>query len=494
LRGRDRTGITLCFAPGATSTEGATSESVRAPECPAEPGIAESAADQSQRSVISNVVWLACERMIRLVSTVVIYGLIGRILAPVAFGELMFSLTCVGIVAQICTLGLEGLVIKELILEPNDHYEVLGTAFLLRFSALSLCSLGIAFLGPTLGPPSIPWMLLTICSLSILPQALNVVDLWFQRWTRSRYTVLAKLTSLASSSLLHVALIFRHASVRWFAGAIVADSMILAGALAYLYKKQGFSVAAWTFDKSRARLLLKSSWPLITSAALVGVALRLDVLLVMSSLGSRSTGIYSAASRAAEVWGTVINIVMVSLFPVLTNLWQTDMSRAARAFGPVLETAAVAGIGLAIVVTLAAPFVLPLVYGPEYSQSARILMILAWTAPFVFSASVRAQYLLLTGDTRYHNWAALAGIATTCILNPLFIRLIGLDGAALASVIAYLISGVLTSFLFPTLRPFGRMQCDSMCVVLRPKRILSVGCRLISLLRSQPAAVGSPPV
>ncbi|EII5647825.1 oligosaccharide flippase family protein, partial [Vibrio parahaemolyticus] len=83
----------------------------------------------------TNTLWLLFEKIIRLVSGFFIGVLVARYLGPEKLGILSFSQSYVGLLVVFTNLGLDSIIVRELIKQQYDERIILSTAF-----AIKMCS------------------------------------------------------------------------------------------------------------------------------------------------------------------------------------------------------------------------------------------------------------------------------------------------------------------------------------------------------------------
>ena len=130
------------------------------------------------------------------------------------------------------------------------------------------------------------------------------------------------------------------------------------------------------------------------------------------------------------------------------------------------------GYCVAIATTVLAPYVIRLIFGAKFDAAIDILRIQAWTAPIVFSGSVRAQFFLLENITIYHTSSALLGIAANFSLSLWLLPQIGAKGAAVAALVGYWLAGYVSSLLFSPLHKCARLQTNAFLLPIRLPVIL----------------------
>ena len=84
------------------------------------------------RKYFKNTSWLMIERILRMIITLFVGIYVARYLGPDLFGLLSYTNSFVGLFLAIATLGIESIVIRELVKRPQDKTQLLGTAFGLK--------------------------------------------------------------------------------------------------------------------------------------------------------------------------------------------------------------------------------------------------------------------------------------------------------------------------------------------------------------------------
>ncbi len=416
----------------------------------------------------ANISWLIGERMLRMVIGVFVLGMIGRHLGPAEFAYLNYALGLTLIFAHLANLGIDGIVIRELVRRPGQSGEILGTAVALRLFGGIGAITASACAALMVSSSEIILPLTVIIGMGFLPQSADVIDLWFQKNIQSRFVVIARLTALLFGSAVKVFLVMAHKPLIWFGGALAFDYALASIALSAMYVHRGESFRPWHANWPQARCILRESWPLIFAGLLVAFHQRLELIMVMEMLGEVTGGIFSAATRLAEIWLIIPGAIMTSVYPLLIERKKNGQDYQAL-LQAVLDLLTVLGYGIALGTTAFSWVVIPFVFGDAYRDAIPILVLTGWTAPILYNATVRAYYMLIEGKTVYHIGSALLGIAVTFALAIHFIPELGARGAVLATIGGYLISGVITSFFFVELRPCGWLQLRSFLIILRWK-------------------------
>lgn len=420
-----------------------------------------------------NVLWLVGDRVFRMALGMVVLAVLARHLGPAQFGVLHYAIGLAAVFAAIASFGIEGIVIREMVKQPDKTHQILGAAFGLRVLGAAIATVLVYLCGLLTHADAAIAPLALLVALGFLPQSMDVIDLWFQRNIQSKYTVIAKTVAAVVGTAVKIWLVMSAAPLIWFGAALSFDALLISFALMVQYQLRGQSIWAWSPNLQMARLIVKDSWPLILSGLLVALYVRVEQIMVMNMLGAQSAGIYYSAVRVSEVWMFLPTMILSSIYPLLVERRGRDQAGYLEKLQSVFDLLTGLGFFVAVVVSFLAPFIIPLLFGDKYGDAVVVLIILAWSAPIIFSGTVRAQYFLLENLTIYHTWSALTGIATNVGLAWWLMPRYGISGAALGALIGYFVSAFVTSWMFGRLRECALFQTRAFLLPFRMRSAYS---------------------
>ena len=410
------------------------------------------------RRILGNVGWLMLDRAVRLGLNLVIGIWIARFLGPQLFGSLNFALAFVALFSAVTSLGLESIVIREVLAHPDDSSEILGTTLLLRLGggllgiAASLVTLRI------IQPHDKQAQLLVgILSLNLLFQALDTIDCLFQSQVRSRITVWAKNLAFLVFAVVRITLLARKAPLWSFAAANTGEIALGAFGLVLGYRFSGGRLLSWRACRARAGSLLQQSWPVLVSGVAIIVYMRLDMVMLKVMRGDFEVGLYSAATRVSEVWYFVPTAIVSSVSPSILKVKHDPALLLAR-MRMLFSLMAMLACVLGSIIALASHAIVHLLYSPGYRAAGPILAVHVWASIFVFLGVAQSPWDLARDLFRLSLYRTLAGAAINIVLNLILIPTHGAMGAAIATVVAYAASSVFGNAFHPETRPVFRLQ------------------------------------
>lgn len=398
---------------------------------------------QEANKYLKNTSWLFAEKVLRMIVGLFVGIWIARYLGPEQFGIFSYAQSIVAIFAVIATLGLDGIIVRELVKDESKRDILLGTAFGLKvIGALIVMTLLAITISFTTNDASINILVLIIASATVF-QSVNVIDFYFQSKVLSRYVVYANLISLCISSVIKVILILKEAPLVDFAWVVLFDSFVLAAGFIYFYRKNNLSIKKWQFNKLIAVNLLKDSWPLIFSSIVITVYMKIDQVMIKQMLGAEAVGQYSAAVRLSEAWYFIPTVIISSIFPAIINAKKESEKLYHARIQQLYQLMVFLAVAIAIPTTFLSAWVIALLYGEAYDQAGGVLTVHIWSSIFIFLLMSSGRYMIIENYVQHALYRNIAGAISNIILNIYFIKEFGVLGAAYATLISYAISGFL---------------------------------------------------
>ncbi|MGE4511215.1 MAG: flippase [Sulfurimonadaceae bacterium] len=398
-----------------------------------------------------NTSWLFGEKILRMVVGLFVGIWVARYLGPEQFGLFSYAQSFVGLFTAIATLGLDGIVMRELVKDPSRRDELIGTAFWLKLvgaiAVLVLLAVAVNF---TSNDYATNILVFIIASATIF-QAFNVVDMYFQAKVLSKYVVYANVISLFLSSVIKIALILSEAPLIAFAWVVVFDSFVLACGFIYFYLKHfrhsaldtesnsAFNIKSLKFSKATAVALLRNSWPLILSGIVISIYMKIDQVMIKEMMDAEAVGQYAAALRISEATYFIPMVIASSLFPAIINAKAISEELYYARLQKLYDVMIWIGIFIAFPLWYFSDFIIVLLFGVAYEKSIPVLKITIWILVLIFIASVHGKWLIAEGLQKYNLVYSVVGVVSNVAANYYFIPRYGIIGAAYGTVFAQIV-------------------------------------------------------
>lgn len=411
------------------------------------------------QEAVENSGWLIADKILRMGVGLLVGVWVARYLGPSQFGIMSYAASVVGLGGAIAALGIDSIVIRDLVRHPEKAEEYLGTTFVLRFFAGLVCYLGVLGVVAIVKPGDfLTLIIVAIVGWSLTVNAFDAADFWFQSKVMSKYVVYAKSAGFLVAAAIRVILILSDAPLVAFAVANLMEIAIGGLGMLYVYSQKGGAISRWKARLPVAKELLSSGWPVLLGSIVSMVCLRIDQVMLGQISDAKELGIYAAAVRVAELWFFIPSAIIGSVFPNIIRARDVDEAEFYNRLQRLFNFLAFAGYAVAIPVTFLGPFVINLLYGEAYAAAAPMLIILIWSDLFINLAMARGAYLFAMNWVWILFWVNVLAATTNVALNLYLIPRYGGVGAAIASCLSYWVSAHGVCFLIKPMRRSGHMM------------------------------------
>ena len=415
------------------------------------------------RGIIANTGWLFADRILRMGVGLFVGVWVARYLGVQQFGVFNYATAFVALFSTLSTLGLDAIVVRSIVREPEKRAEILGTAFWLKlFGGVAALVLAVSSIIVVRHDDQLTISLVAILSSVGIFQAFDTIDLWFQSQVQSKYTVIAKNTAFVITALVKVALISFHAPLIAFAWAGLGEVSLGAIGLIISYRVRGYSPWLWPWSSPLAKTLLKESWPLILSGFSIMIYMKIDQIMLGEMIGNKSVGIYSAAARISEVWYFIPMAIASSVAPSIYAAKEIGEAIYYRRIKQLLRLLVLISILIAVPMSFISGTLITTLFGNNYAEAGNILAIHIWSSIFVFMGLGTSSWFIAEGLTVFSLRRTLIGAITNIVLNFILIPGYGGVGAAIATVISQAFASFLSNATHPKTRKIFNLQVKSL--------------------------------
>ena len=188
------------------------------------------------RKYFSNTSWLLGERVLRMVISLFVGIYVARYLGPERYGLLSYALSFVWLFSALASLGLDEILVRELVNHPEKRQNLLSTVFWLKNCGSVVMGTAIAVVLLFKSEDHQTSWLIALIALGFLFQATNVVEFYFQSQIQSKFSVQAQVIQLLITSLFKIYLVWNEAELVWFALALMLDQAVVAVLILIMYR------------------------------------------------------------------------------------------------------------------------------------------------------------------------------------------------------------------------------------------------------------------
>jgi len=380
-----------------------------------------------------NTGWMMAERILRTIVSMFVGIFFVRYLGPEDYGILSYAQSFVTLFTPLLSLGIDSILVRELVKYPEKRDELLGTAFILKsigsFTFLIVIIISILIMDNDFTTNAI----MIVVALGFSFRVFDVIYAYFQSIVRNKFTAISSTIALSVSNILLIIMMIIGAGLIPIAIVVASETFVLSIGYLYFYKYNKLNFRKWRFKRDKAVEILKDSWPLVMSGFAVTIALRIDQVMIQYMMNSKHVGYYAAGVRLAEAFTFIPMLIGQSIFPKLVSMnYESNRKKLVTIFRYIFYLL----ITLAIFVFIFSKELVITLFGYEYISSYSISDIIIFTIPITY-LGILTNILLLKDNLQKIIFIKQAFLSFfNIVFNILMIPKFGLVGAAYATLFA----------------------------------------------------------
>lgn len=185
---------------------------------------------------------------------------------------------------------------------------------------------------------------------------------------------------------------------------------------------------------------------------MVTIFAQTDRIMLKNMLNSAAVGYYSAAIACAGLTNFVFQAISDSFRPAIFETKRIDQGKYERYISRLYCVMIYLSLAQCVVMTIFAPIIIHLLYGANYDPAINALRIAVWYTTFSFLGVVRNIWILAEKKQKYLWMINLTGAMMNVVLNVILIPMIGINGAAIASLFTQFFTNVIIGYIIKPIR------------------------------------------
>ena len=418
-----------------------------------------------QNRVIKNVSWIVCCKIIQSLLSLIVGVFTARYLGPSNYGLIQYAASLVAFALPLMQLGFNETLVQEFISHPSREGTTLGTVLLLNVSAGIASIIGVVTFSIIANPNDKETIVICfLYSLTLIFQAAEMTQYWFQAKLMSKYTSISALLAHAVGSLYKIYLLVTSKSLVWFAITHAIEACIIAIILICIFYKK--CDQKLSFSITVGKEMLSRSRHYISSALMIVVFQQTDKIMLKSMLGETAVGYYSASITCMAITGFLYTAIIDSARPWVLAGSKINNDVFHERFKLLSSIIILISFAQGIIMTIFSKQIVFLLFGNSFMPTSDILRVAVWYISFGNMGTVRNIWILANDKQKYLPVINLSGAILNIIANFLLIPLWGGLGAAVASFVTQLFSNFILCFIIKPIRKVGHLMVQSFNIKL----------------------------
>lgn len=409
---------------------------------------------------VKNASWLIGGRIARMLVSLIVSVLTARYLGPANQGLIGYAGAYGSFFLAFCTLGINSILVKEFIENPEEEGTVIGSTLVLRGISSILSALVIICIVLFVDAgESITIAVVVLYSIGIVFNIFDTFIYWFQAHLNSKVSAISGLIAYCITAAYRVVLMVTGKDVRFFAFATAVDYICLALLLFLAYKKYGGKPLkfSWRYSKK----LLSKSHHFILSGLMVSIYGQTDKIMLKHMINETEIGYYTTAVTVCGLWTFVLTAIIDSIYPSIMEANGKDEALFKLRNKQLYAIVFYISTFVSIMFFIFAPLVIHILYGKDFYGAINPLRIITWYTAFSYLGVARNAWLVCKDRQKYLKYIYAIAAVLNVFLNLIFIPLWGACGAAAASLFSQMLTSIILPLVFKPLRENAALMLEA---------------------------------
>ncbi len=369
---------------------------------------------------------------------------IARSLGTEGFGILSFALAFSGIFSIFADLGINTLTVREVARDKSLSNKYLGNGIIIKI-LLGFFSFGLIILIINLlGYNQETILVVYFVSISVILTSISgIFNSIFQAYEKMEYTSLSQiLISVLMFFGVVLAIKFEFNVVGFGIVYSIASFLTLIFTLIiYIIK---FSVPKFEVDIHFWKPTIIEALFFGLSSFFISIYFYISTIMISIWNGNVDVGIFSAAYRMIFVLLFIPNVVIISLFPVMSQHFESYKDLLKVEYEKTFKYLFLMAIFILIIGYIFSDKIILLVYGNGFTNAVIVLQILIFVIPLIFINTLLGNLLGASNKQRFLTIVTGLNLILNIILNIILIPKYGYIGASITYVLTESLGFILT--------------------------------------------------
>ena len=399
-----------------------------------------------------SAMWMIALQIYGLILSLFIGPLTVRTLGPELHGDMMYAESIIVIFHTFAQFGLGGIVVAELVQHPDKEEETIGTVMVVRIIMSIVAMLLSAVTALILKPENKMILFSTyIQTTAIFFLSYEAIDYWFQGRLYNQYFSIISAIGLTLEDLFKVYLIMKDPDMLKFSFANTIRYAFTFICLMFIFYKMnpGFKMR---FNLSLAKKLLSRGFHFFIASVGTMIYYKIDSLMVGSMIDSMSLSFYTVGLNISDMWQMIPNSISTTAQPVIARYKGKDEKKYIETYQLLLLGITLLCVIACIGALLIGKPVILFLYGEPYRNSVLIFYIIIFASIFSSLSMARSNWIVCEQYETQSKYFVFIGAFLDIVLNYIFIKMYGVIGAALSTLLTEFAVFFLVPYLFKETR------------------------------------------
>lgn len=398
------------------------------------------------KKILSNTLWMIFDKVFLLVLNLIVTVKIANYFGVLEYGNYQYAVSVVAILEILVTF-VDGRVVKKRYINNKPDNLVFNATICRVIFSVGTALIGLIFIFVADRGIQFSIMFSFLLLNSILVNLRFGMANRFEYLLKSKKTVIAADIAAFISSALQLIAVQLNCSIIIISVIAAVSSGVNLLIVTIQYKTEFGNKGQLFLDKKLIRDLIEESTPLAIAASCATIYTRCDSVMLGNMMTTAEVGIYSISVKLISVVQIAISPIRESVYPKLISLYSKDKKEYERRYIQISSLLTWIYIGGVLLSFIVLPYAFRFLK-PEYAEAFPVYRIHVIGTFFMYNAALRAGHFTLINRGSILTYSQIVSVIVNIVMNVVGIKLFGIYGAALATVITQCLSLFVSNLIF----------------------------------------------
>lgn len=408
---------------------------------------------------VNNTLWMVFSQVFYLGISFFVSAYAARILGPNQIGIMDYSNNYISILLVVSSLGIDTIVIKDIINNKEKTGEVLGSALIIKtITAIFLLILINIFFILVVKNNTIIILVGFLQSFLLIFKLYSVFDLYYQSKLESKKVLQVRCFTTIIIAIFKIFILINFPNLIIYVILTVLEHFLCLIIVILSFRKTKIKLK---YNFNIAKSLVLRGYHFILSDLLVMIYTRIDKIMLASIKGTTILGIYSVATLLSDLWTLIPNALIASARPKILEYKNINIDLYERKIKQLYAAIFYLGFFISIIILIFSNFIINLLYGNDFITASIPMIILSFSSIFALLGSARSIWIIGENLQKYTKYYVLFGAITNIIFNFLLIYPLGMIGVAFSTLISQIMVALISPCFIKKTRKSTKLMIDA---------------------------------
>ena len=203
-----------------------------------------------------------------------------------------------------------------------------------------------------------------------------------------------------------------------------------------------------------------SGYHYILSGMMVAIYGQTDKFMIKQMMSEADVGYYATAVTVCSMWVFVLAAIKDAMYPTILRLHKTDTAEYEKKNRQLYCIMFYVSIFVSAIFTVFGELIVKILYGSEFLPAVVPLQIITWYTAFSYLGVASNAWIVCENKQKYLKYMYIGAAVINIALNLCLIPILGVSGAALASLITQIFTSLILPLFFKDLRKNTKLMVE----------------------------------